>query len=237
MKVEVLFPEICSLYGELGNIRYLQQSCPDLEIIETDLKSRPAFLDQNVALVYMGSATEEGLALAAEALRPFKSELAACIDAGQRFLITGNAMDIFGKSITSDDGFSMEGLGLFDMEVRYQMLKRASSFFLGSCDGMEIVGFKSLFGYCYGAGLDEPFLQCLRGVGREPGAPVEGFRRKNFMATHLIGPLLVLNPPFSRRLLQEMGVEEVSLAYEDVAMAAYEKRLEEFRNESISIHF
>ncbi|MBE6940304.1 MAG: hypothetical protein E7457_05755 [Ruminococcaceae bacterium] len=237
MKVEVLFPEVCSLYGELGNIRYLQQSCPELEVIETDIKSRPAFLDQDVALVYMGSATEEGLALAAEALRPYRAELESAIEAGQRFLVTGNALDIFGRSVTGDDGFSLEGLGLFDMEVRYQMLKRTSSFFLGSFEGMDIVGFKSLFGYCYEAGLEEPFLRCIRGEGREPGAPVEGFCRKNFMATHLIGPLLVLNPSFTRYLLQQMGAENIRLAFEEEAMVAYEKRLAEFRDERINFHF
>ena len=51
MKIEVLYPEICNLYGDLGNIRYLQKSCPELEVVETDLKSRPAFLDGGVDLV------------------------------------------------------------------------------------------------------------------------------------------------------------------------------------------
>lgn len=28
MKIEVLFPEICNLYGELGNIKFLKKSYP-----------------------------------------------------------------------------------------------------------------------------------------------------------------------------------------------------------------
>ena len=58
------------------NIRYLQQCCPELEIVETDLKSRPAFLDGGVDLVYMGSATERGLQLMVEALTPYRDALA-----------------------------------------------------------------------------------------------------------------------------------------------------------------
>lgn len=69
MKVEILFPEVCNLYGDLQNVYYLKRSCPELEIAETDLHSKPRFLDEDVALVYMGSTTEQGLALAAEALR------------------------------------------------------------------------------------------------------------------------------------------------------------------------
>ena len=42
MKVEILFPEVGNLCGDLMNIRYLRQCCPELEVVETDLKSRPA---------------------------------------------------------------------------------------------------------------------------------------------------------------------------------------------------
>ena len=63
MKVEILFPEVGNLCGDLMNIRYLHQCCPELEVLETDLKSRPAFLEGGVDLVYMGSATEKGLEL------------------------------------------------------------------------------------------------------------------------------------------------------------------------------
>ena len=60
MKAEILFPEVCNLYGDLQNIYYLKRCCPALEIIETDLHSKPRFLTEDVALVYMGSTTEQG---------------------------------------------------------------------------------------------------------------------------------------------------------------------------------
>ena len=93
MKVEILFPEVGNLCGDLMNIRYLHQCCPELEVVETDLKSRPAFLEGGVDLVYMGSATEKGLELMVKALTPYREELAARVDGGQRMLVTGNALD------------------------------------------------------------------------------------------------------------------------------------------------
>ena len=74
MKAEILFPEVCNLYGDLQNIYYLKRCCPALEIIETDLHSKPRFLTEDVALVYMGSTTEQGLHLAADALRPYAAD-------------------------------------------------------------------------------------------------------------------------------------------------------------------
>ena len=190
MKVEILFPEVGNLCGDLMNIRYLRQCCPELEVVETDLKSRPAFLEGGVDLVYMGSATEKGLELMVKALTPYRED---------------------------------------------QMMNRHNSFFLGTYGtGMEIVGFKSLFGHTYGA--DDPgtgLFKVVRGVGRRPGSLVEGFRRGGLMATYLTGPLLVLNPPFTKQLLRELGAED-TLAFEEAAMEAYEARLAEFRDEKRS---
>lgn len=168
MKVEILFPEVGNLCGDLMNIRYLRQCCPELEVVETDLKSRPAFLEGGVDLVYMGSATEKGLELMVKALTPYREELAARVDGGQRMLVTGNALDALGEYVQSDQGLRFDGLGLLPTHAEYQMMNRHNSFFLGTYGtGMEIVGFKSLFGHTYGA--DDPgtgLFKVVRGVGR-----------------------------------------------------------------------
>ncbi|MBQ7736788.1 MAG: hypothetical protein IJT62_03015, partial [Oscillospiraceae bacterium] len=84
MKIELLYPELCYLYGDLANVRYLKKCCPSAEVVETHYKDRPAFLDGGVDLVYMGSGTEDGLSRAAGALRPYRDDLIQAIDRGQR---------------------------------------------------------------------------------------------------------------------------------------------------------
>ena len=172
MKIEVLYPEICNLYGDLGNIRYLQKSCPELEVVETDLKSRPAFLDGGVDLVYVGSATEHGLQLLVEALTPYRDALADYIDAGNRMLATGNALDALGKYVDIDGKRAFDGLGLLATHAEYHMLKRHSSFFLGKFQDMDIVGFKSVFGHTY---PDDELSDLPRGARRRP---TPRFRRR-----------------------------------------------------------
>ncbi len=46
----------------------------------------------------MGSATEKGLELMVKALTPYREELAARVDGGQRMLVTGNALDALGNT-------------------------------------------------------------------------------------------------------------------------------------------
>ena len=99
MKIEVLFSEVCNLYGDLANVRYLKACRPELEIVETDLHTKPRFLDEDVALVFLGSTTEQGLSLATEALLPWREAIAAKIDGGQRFLAVGNAVDMLTEGL------------------------------------------------------------------------------------------------------------------------------------------
>lgn len=227
MKVEILFPEVCNLYGDLQNVYYLRRCCPELEIVETDLHSKPRFLTEDVALVYMGSTTEQGLALAADALRPYTAEMEAKLDAGQLMLLTGNAPDVFSDAMDSDSADTIKGLGILPGRVKYTMMKRHNSFYLGTFEGMDIVGFKSLFGHSHGMG--EALFDTVKGVGRDGQENSgEGFRRGGLMATYLIGPLLILNPPLCKWLLREMGAASDALAFEDAAMDSYRKRVAEF---------
>ena len=49
MKIEVLYPEIANLYGDLENITYLQKSNPEIEVVETHLTDVPLFVSDMCA--------------------------------------------------------------------------------------------------------------------------------------------------------------------------------------------
>ena len=50
------------------------------------------------------------------------------------------------------------------------------------------------------------------------------------MGTHMLGPLLVLNPLLTEYILSLLPVDKPRAALREEAMAAYEQRLSEFRN-------
>ena len=154
---------------------------------------------------------------------------AAKLDAGQLMLLTGNAPDVFSDAMDSDSADTIKGLGILPGRVKYTMMKRHNSFYLGTFEGMDIVGFKSLFGFHYDAPESGGWFDTVRGVGHTPETKVEGFRRGGLMATALIGPLLILNPPLCKWLLRQMGAPSDALAFEDAAFASYEKRVAEFK--------
>ena len=70
---------------------------------------------------------------------------------------------------------------------------------------MKIVGFKSQFTHSYWEDGTEasPLFMTERGPGLNPEIKEEGIRLNNFMATYVIGPLLILNPPFAQRCIRD----------------------------------
>ncbi len=229
MKLELLYPEICNLYGDLMNAKYLARCCGEIELVETHLGQTPEFVGGGVSLVYMGSTTERGQELALGVLRPHLDALCRRIDEGQAFLITGNACELLGEYIENEDGSRIEGLSLFPTHARREMMNRYNALYLGRFEDMDIVGYKSQFGHSYGDNGDGLF-KTVRGAGLNPDASAEGFRRGNLMATYVLGPLLILNPPLAKYFLRLMGAQSDALLFEKEAFAAYELRLGEFKN-------
>ena len=149
MKIEVLYPEIANLYGDLENITYLQKSNPEIEVVETHLTDVPLFVSEKPTLVYMGTMTERAQLLVIEALKPHLAALQERIADGTLFLMTGNALEIFGSRIEDVDGTSVECLGLFPTVARRDMMHRYNSLYLGKFEGMDVVGYKSQFTQSY----------------------------------------------------------------------------------------
>ena len=226
MIIEILYPELCNLYGDLANAEYLARSS-GAEVVRTSLHDAPRFLTEDVALVTMGGTTERGQTIVRDAFAPHLEGLVRRTDAGGVTLITGNALEIFGEYIENEDGSREAMLNLFPIHSDRHMMSRYNSLYLGKLEDMDIVGFKSQFGHSYGMNGDGLF-RTVRGAGLDSSLAAEGLRRNNLMLTYLLGPLVVLNPPFAKYLLGLMGVAEPTLAFEEAAMDVYTHRLEQF---------
>lgn len=258
MKIEVLFPEICNLYGDLANVRYLKACLPEAEIVETSLKDEPLFARERPDLIYMGTTTERGQLLAIEALRPYREMLEAAIEEGVNFLLTGNAGEIFAREIVEEGEKVADGLCLLDFSARRKARKRYNSLYLGEfippegasaagekaagekaagekaagasdSEPLKIVGFKTVFGFGYGDLAGQALFTTERGYAMNPDVKYEGIRRGNLFFTYIIGPFLILNPPFTRWFIEHvLGKTGIKLAYEEAAMDAYLTRLKEY---------
>ncbi len=229
LKIEILFPEFCNLYGDISNMKYLKKCLPNANFIETAFDEEPSFVKEKVDFIYLGPMTENMQEKVITKLKPYKERIEELIEENVIFLITGNAIEIFGKYIENEDGSKIEALGIFDIYAKRDMLHRHNSIFIGKWESIDIVGFKSQFTFAYGNNEENYFAKVEKGIGLNKESKLEGIMKNNFIGTYLIGPILILNPLFTEKLLEKMGVNKENLAYAEDVKAAYNQRLEEFR--------
>lgn len=253
MKIEILFPEHCNLFGDMSNMTYLKKCLPEAEFIETALSDEPYFAKNTPSLIYMGPMTERTQEKVIQKLLPLKERIAELMESGTVFLFTGNAMEVLFTEIKYDkneqvpplDLFPIplpklkkapkkqythiKALGLLPVTATRDMMHRHNSTFLGSFAGKPVMGFKSQFSSAVPTGEVQGLFAIEKGVGLSADCPFEGVRRNNFFGTYLLGPILILNPDFTRQILTLMGVQNPQLAFAETAEAAYESRLKDFR--------
>lgn len=222
MKLLYLYPDLMNLYGDGGNLRALERRLADQgeEVVIDRAAPGDALTLDGYDFLYMGSGTERSQKTALEALRPYAGALKTAMEGGVHALFTGNSASLLGKEIVDADGGSRPGLGLLEFtarerkDVRYTGdaifrhpdLPDALVGFVNKCEDWE--------------GAVPPLFQAVMGRGNRADAVDEGFWKKNFLGTHLIGPVLVKNPHFHNWLLRRLlgrELKPVDYPYEDRA--------------------
>lgn len=228
--IEILFPEFCNLYGDISNMKYLKRCLPEANFVETNFNEEPMFIKNDVDMIYIGPMTENMQEKVIKKLMPYKERIEELIKKNVVFLVTGNALEIFGKYIENEDGIKIEALGIFNIYAKRNMMNRHNSIFVGKYENIEIVGFKSQFTFCYGNNENMYFAEVEKGIGLNDKSKLEGIKKNNFIGTYVIGPILILNPEFTKSIIEKMGIESPNLFIEEDVKKAYEQRLKELKN-------
>lgn len=233
MIIEVLFGEVCNLYGDPQNVEYLAQTLPDAEIIRTTLDAEPYFVKNRPDMIIMGSMSDSMQPLVIDKLRPYLSRIDDLVYDKVVFLVTGNAFEVFCRTIENVTLDTMiKGLEKCPFDVKIDWFDRYNGKVLGKFNGMTITGFRSQFSMLYGDNTKQGFVQVDRGIGINRSSKIEGYRCNNFFGTHILGPILPLNPEFCEYLISLTG-KAATAAFKDVAMDAYHQRVKEFSDPKI----
>lgn len=230
MIIEMLYPEIASLYGEKGNLDLLKLCFPEAVIIMSMLNDEPYFARHEVDLIVMGPTSEAFQKVIIKRLNPYLDRIQSLINQNIHFWITGNAMDIFGAYIEDEEGNRVLGLGLFDYHACLYRPKRFNSYILGEIDDMEVVGFKSQFSQIFPS-QNQSWFKVERGYGLNEKTMDEGIKVNNFIGTQCLGPFWILNPDFTLKYFKALGYAKSELPYHAEMLEAYRQRILEFKDE------
>lgn len=219
MKILYLYPDLMNLYGEYGNLRVLSRHLEDqgfsVEIDRRNEKDEITF--EGYDFIYMGSGMESNQKVALKHLCKFKKGLIAAANSGTVFLLTGNAVDMMGKSICAGDGSEHEGIGLMDFTVQESGTERITGDAVCECDWFikPMVGF---INKCSSIeGIDRSPFKMRMGEGNKKGDSFDGYCYNNVIATHLTGPVLVKNPYMTAYLVKLLGSRRENFKLREVS--------------------
>ena len=134
-----LYHDIMNLYGDNGNIRFLEKALTDQkQEVEITRRTITDDLDDlnEYDIIYCGPSTEARRNACLKHLLPYKDLIRDAFDSNKVFLFTGNSYEMLGKEIKTDDGL-IEGLGIFDFTVTEQSKTRYTSDVIVTCEEIK----------------------------------------------------------------------------------------------------
>lgn len=236
MKIEILYPELCCLYGDKGNTLFLQKCLPDAQFIFTQLNDKPAFTQEDIDLCCMYSMSEQSQELILSRWAQWQDEICDKINNSNTFfLFLGNSLELLGKQIQREDKTVVPCLGLFDTRTERHAPSRFNTLIQADFEDMTLLGYTSRFSETYGITEENAMCTVQIGTGSCPDSMLEGIRTSNLLGTYLLGPVLVANPDFSKWLLRRLGIVDPILPYEEALYQAYETKRKEFRRPDLAL--
>lgn len=192
MTIAYLYYDLLNLYGENGNIKILdkilKENKIDHKILYLSLEDELDFSKYD--LVYIGSGTEDNLDIALKHLLPYKDEIKKAVQKGKFFLVTGNALDMFGLSIINQKGRIIDALATFDYSITIGKRVMEEIYKNSYVTKSKIIGF-----YNHSGSMTSLLNPLFEG---------EGIHHKNFYGTYVLGPILVRNPEFLQYFLHKL---------------------------------
>jgi len=207
MKIVIayLYYDLLNLYGESGNLKMLKNHLENqgIEVIIKLLSIGNELNFNDYDLVLMSAGTENNQKLVLHHLLNYQKDIKESIENGKFFLVTGNAIDLFGSYIKTKDDKKIECLNCFNYNVEESEKRIVNdALFLNKENNDYVIGFQNQSSIMNN--LENSFFEVLVGTGANSISKDEGIHYKNFYGTYLIGPLLVRNPKFTEEFIKKL---------------------------------
>lgn len=204
IKIAHLYYDLMNLYGDNGNLKALTY-----QLDKQGIKSKIFYLTLNdeidfneYDLFYIGPGTNYNQKLVLKDLLKYKKQIKEAINNNKFFLITGNALDLFGKYILENNK-KIKTLEIFDYYSKIES-NRLVDEVVAKCSFINesILGFQNQDSTMHE--LENPLFSITKGIGSYPTSNIEGINYNNFIGTYLIGPILARNPELLKYFVKKL---------------------------------
>ena len=218
INVAHLYYDLMNLYGESGNLLALKKHLENqqVKVKITNLSIEDDLDFSKYDFFYIGSGNDEAYSLALNHLKKYQKEIKKAIENKRFFLITGNALCLFGD---------LKILDYTPLKTEFRIVGEQRFHFKNLNN--DLIGFQNR-DYILKFVKEKHLFEVVKGTGYVPKAIVEGIKKNNFYGTFLLGPLLVRNPHFTEYLVEQILKSKninYSYYYDEWEELAYKKNV------------
>lgn len=212
MKILHLYYDLMNLYGEYGNVVVLTKHLKDQGLkVSVDKKTIGDKINfASYDFIYCGSGSERNQEVALNDLLKRKKSFMKAVDKKTVMLFTGNAMELLGESI--DD---KEALNIVSIKTKLTKERFTGDVIVKNKEFGEVIGFVNkcsivteaknyLFSYIF----KDTNIKDKKTDLDINDDKYEGYLIDNIYGTHIIGPVLVKNPNFMKKIVTLLGKKE-----------------------------
>lgn len=209
IRIAHLYYDLMNLYGDNGNIKAIKY-----QLENQGIKTIIDFLtiDDNIDfdkydLIYLGPGTYHNQKIVLKDLIKYKKNIIKFIDDDKFVLATGNALELFGKSIKPLNSKKIKALNIFEFESEETDLRLVGETVATSNSlKKEVIGFQNQNSII--TKLKNPWFELSKGIGSNVNSNIEGINYKNFYGTYMIGPILVKNPELLESICKKLVLQK-----------------------------
>lgn len=205
-----LYYDLLNLYGESGNIKALKKHLEEqnIKVIVKFLSIQDELNIKEYDFIYIGAGTEENQKLALKHIMQYKKQMNEAIQNGTFIMVTGNALDLFGKYIIDKEQKKHKALNCFHYFTKQEQFRIVGEI-LATCSFVKkpIIGFQNRSSVMKEV-KEENLFQLIKGTGYSPTEKQEGITYNHFYGSYTIGPILVRNPDFLKYIIKQLVISK-----------------------------
>jgi len=199
-----LYPHDMNIYGDWGNILVLKRRLEwhGYTPIVVDYNPGDSF-PTDVDIVVGGGGQDSGQDRIQNDLLAISSHLHSLANTDTPILVICGLYQLFGKFFKTQDGHTIQGISLFDIETYAGSERLVGNIVTTNEQFGEIIGYENHSGQTVLGPSAVPFGKVIKGAGNSGKDETEGVAYRNVIGTYMHGSLLPKNPLIADWLIEK----------------------------------
>ncbi|HSW77515.1 MAG TPA: hypothetical protein VLG36_01825 [Candidatus Chromulinivoraceae bacterium] len=204
-----LYPRDMNIYGDWGNALVLKRRLEWHGYTPKLLEYNPGdIFPTDIDIIVGGGGQDSGQDTVQQDLLAIGTRLHDLADDGTPMLMICGLYQLFGKFFKTQDGHTIEGIGMLDIETHAGPERLIGNIVTKSELFDEIVGYENHSGQTFLGKDVQPLGKVIKGAGNNGQDDTEGARYHNVLASYLHGSLLPKNPAIADFLIEQAAIKK-----------------------------